>query len=473
MGKAMAGAPAAVRVLDACRVVPAPAPVMHADPVTVKLSFLDAPWIAAPPNQVVFLYKLAGGDDGEYPAAVRRLKASLATTLALYLPLAGKLVYVPDTGGVVVDCSDAGVPFVEAEAEGGGGGRMDVGFLASDEAHDVAAFLSLVPEHDARVLPAPAMALQATRLPGAGLALGVSVHHAVVDARAMALFFHSWVSASRSGGSPVASIKLLGRPPEYQRGAVARTHPSSDELARALLEKVAPHLPVANSKADYFSQRSRMARRTFFVGANDVQSLKQRIDKLALAAGEPAAKPKASTFVAVLAVGWTGIVRAKALSAGEDAYLTFYADLRARLRPPVGADYFGNCLAGCLARADAGDLRGEAGLLHASRAVSEAVRELEAAPLAGMEGWTERVARLPPARLTRVAGDPVYRLYEVADFGFGRPGRIEAVSMNHDGRIMLRGGRRRGEVQLSVALHPAHVDAFTAHVNGALIRPRI
>ncbi|KAF8727651.1 hypothetical protein HU200_018881 [Digitaria exilis] len=298
----MSGEATAVSVVAVSRVVPSPAPAEH---VKVVLSFLDAPWIATPPVQNVYLYKLASGGDDEYASAVGRIKASLAAALALFVPLAGELKYVPETGDVVVDCSDPAVPFFEAEAAEGS--RMDVDRLAvsSDVAHDVEAFVSLVPRHDARVLPAGA--------------------------------------APRRRGP----------------GSRAVRH----ELARALLKKVAPNLPVANSKADYFSQRSQLARRTFFVSADEVRFLEHRIERLASAAGEP--KPTVSTFTALVALGWTGMVRAKGLSAGEDAYLTFYADLRARLHPPVGAGYFGNCITGCLAKADAGDLLGEAGLLHA------------------------------------------------------------------------------------------------------------
>ena len=79
----------------------------------------------------------------EFTAAVKRLRESLATALALYLPLAGKLAYVEETQDLVVDCSDPGVAFFEAEAAGDG--------MEAER---------LLPEHDARVLPAPVMSVQ-------------------------------------------------------------------------------------------------------------------------------------------------------------------------------------------------------------------------------------------------------------------------------------------------------------------------
>ncbi|RLM60536.1 malonyl-CoA:anthocyanidin 5-O-glucoside-6' [Panicum miliaceum] len=470
-----AGAAGAVRVLAVSRVAPAPGPDGGgAGEARVKLSFFDTPWVVLPPIQRVFLYDLPSGGDDEFPAAVRRLKDSLAATLALYLPLAGKLAYVAETGDVVVDCAgDPGVAFVEAEASDDGGG-MDVRRLAGDEAHDIPAFLALVPALDTRALPAPVLSAQATRLPGGrGLALGLSVHHAVADGQAVWRFVGAWAAAAREG-SPVT--KALGAP-QYDRAAVHV--PNGDEFAREMLKKVAPNLPVTNTTMDYdFSQRFRLGRRTFYLAADDIRSLKSRID--ALAAAEEAAentanrntaaastnkKKPVSTFVALAALGWTAFVRAKGLAAGDDTYLVFLADLRARLDPPVSDGYLGNCIKGCLATADAGDLLGgDRGLLAACRAIQAAVAEMEAAPLAGTERWIQRMMTLPFQRLCNVAASPRFRVYEASDFGFGRPARVELVSMNHDGEMVLVGGRGDGEVQVSVSLDPARMEEFKAHV---------
>ncbi|EMS49491.1 Malonyl-coenzyme A:anthocyanin 3-O-glucoside-6''-O-malonyltransferase [Triticum urartu] len=242
----------------------------------VKLSFLDSLWVVLPPIQRVFLYQLGedGGSDDGFQAVVERLKRALADTLAHYLPLAGTLEYVVETGDAFVDCTNAGVAFIEAE------GGMDVHRLAGDEAHDTLAFLSLVPELDARVLPAPVLSVQATRL-SAGLAVGLSVHHAVADGRAVWRFMEAWSSAAREG-SPVT--KVLG-PPHYSRDVIS--HPNADELAREMLKTVAPNLPKVRGQYD-FSQRFLLARRTFYLGADEIRSLRRRIDDLACAAATEA-----------------------------------------------------------------------------------------------------------------------------------------------------------------------------------------
>ncbi|KAM0879380.1 hypothetical protein ACQ4PT_034275 [Festuca glaucescens] len=241
MGEAtsdVAAQASALRVLAVSRVTPSALGEGQHAGLRLKLSFFDSPWVMLPPIQRVFLYELGedGGGDQGFPAVVDRLKRALADTLAHYLPLAGRLEYVAETGDVFVDCSNAGVAFVEAEAD------VDVRRLAGDEEHDIPAFLGLVPELDAWVLPAPVLCVQATRLgAGAGLAVGLSVHHAVADGRAVWRFMEAWASASREG-SPIT--KALG-PPHYGREAVA--YPNGDELGREMLRTVAPNLPTVST----------------------------------------------------------------------------------------------------------------------------------------------------------------------------------------------------------------------------------
>ncbi|KAJ1267497.1 hypothetical protein BS78_07G061300 [Paspalum vaginatum] len=462
MGEAnVTGAPpaaAAVRVVAVSRVAPAASSSFAgagAGEAVVKLSFFDSPWVVLPPIQRVFLYELPGVDNAdEFPALVRRLKGALAAMLAAYVPLAGKLAHSAETGGVVVDCADdPGVAFVEAEsAAGEGEGTMCARRFARDEAHDIPAFRALVPDLDARVLPAPVLAVQATRLRG-GLALGVSVHHAVADGSAVWRFVAAWAAAAREG-APVSEALPA---PHYCRD-VARV-PDDDELARRLLKMIVPNLPSASLAVDYdFSQRFALERRTFYLSGDAIQALKRRIE--ALAAAEDAEKNAAdatasrkkpvSTFVALSALGWTAFVRCKGLGAGDDTYLVFMADLRARLDPPVPEGYLGNCIKACPAAVAA---------------------EVEAAPLAGLERWMERMMRLPFERMCNVAASPRFRVYDAADFGFGRPARVELVSMNNDGEMVLVGGREPGEVQLSVSLDPARMEEFKAHVLAATAPP--
>lgn len=226
-----------------------------------------------------------------------------------------------------------------------------------------------------------------------------------------------------------------------------------------------------------------MAGKTFSFGANSIRSLKQHINVLASGTNASAVETttkRVSTFVALAALAWTALARAKGLAAGGEAYLTFQVDLRARLHQhPVPDRYFGNCVRGCLASAGAGELLGEAGLLRASRAIQAAVAEVEAAPLLGTATWMERLTRLPRGRVACLAGSPLFRVHEAADFGFGLPARVAPVDMagspvllsSHEpvdfglGRVVLTAGKAHGDVHMSVSVDPVLMDGFTAHVN--------
>jgi hypothetical protein len=121
-----------------------------------KLSFLDLLQIS---KTIQRLFFFDGPDIPPFPSVVSALQSSLAATLAVFLPLAGNLAFRPASGDVVLDFSPAavssGVRFVEAEFSGGADGMRR---LASDAEHDTRAFVPLVPDLEARQLPAPVLA---------------------------------------------------------------------------------------------------------------------------------------------------------------------------------------------------------------------------------------------------------------------------------------------------------------------------
>jgi hypothetical protein len=95
-------------------------------------------------------------------------------------------------------------------------GDADAARLAGDENHDTEAFPRLVPKLQAGELPAEAMAAQVTRLQG-GVALGVAMHHAVVDGRSVWRFMQAWAAACRGEGDADLAAAPL---PTFDRAAV-------------------------------------------------------------------------------------------------------------------------------------------------------------------------------------------------------------------------------------------------------------
>ena len=229
-------APVTVRIVDVSYVsLPAEAALPPGD---LKLNAMEVQWLVLPLLQHLLFFE--GDQLPPFDTVVQSLRCSLAATLSYYAPLAGKLVHLADTGDVAIRCSasDDGVRFVVAESE------ADVRRLAGDEEHDVQTFERLVPELDMTELPAPLLAVQATRLEGAGVALGVTVHHAVADGRSLWRFVEAWAAACRGDTPPVP-------PPCFDRSRV-RLH-GGEELARTVLRDSAPNLPVVRSLEPFFA----------------------------------------------------------------------------------------------------------------------------------------------------------------------------------------------------------------------------
>ncbi|CAN6277090.1 unnamed protein product [Urochloa humidicola] len=313
---------APVRIVDVSHVA---APAAAAPPEPIKLNAMEAQWLAAPVLQHLLLFE--GDQLPPFDAVVQSLKSSLAATLSTHAPLAGKLHYLADTGDVAIllssageDGGDNGVRFVVAETD------ADARSLAGDEDHDVDTFERLVPEVDMTVLPAPVLAVQATRLGvggggSGGVALGLTFHHAVADGRSMWRFVEAWAASCRGDAMP-------DPPPCFDRSRVSL--PGGEELARSVLKKYMPNLPAVTMPEILQQDRLSFTRRTFTLDAARVARLKQAIARLAESRGGPLRRAP-STFVAVAALVWTCAVRGRSVPADDgDVFLFFLADIRGR-----------------------------------------------------------------------------------------------------------------------------------------------
>uniref|UniRef100_K3YDV8 Uncharacterized protein n=1 Tax=Setaria italica TaxID=4555 RepID=K3YDV8_SETIT len=400
-----------VRIVDLSYVVvPAEAEL---PPEAIKLNAMEAQWVVLPLLQYLMLFE--GSQLPPFDMVLRSLRSSLAATLATYAPLAGKLVHLAGTGDVAIRCSASdGVKFVVAESS------ADVRRLAGDDEHDLHAFERLVPEVEMSELPASLLAVQATRLEGGGFALGVTAHHGVADGRSVMRFVEAWAAARCAPNLPVVALLL-------QDG-----------------------------------RRLGFCRRTFTLDVHQIERLKQHIVALAKPRGHggaPLCCPP-SSFAAVPALAWTCFVRCKLLAGEEDVFLLFAADVRDRLDPPAGSEYFGACLSACVARVPARELLAERALAAAAAAVQGAVPEMAEDPAAGWD-FINLHRVVSRDRLMNVSWSSRFRAYEVADFGWGRPRRAEPVTRNRDGQMALLGARDGNGVQVSLSLlQKAHMDAF-------------
>ncbi|KAJ3692582.1 hypothetical protein LUZ60_011677 [Juncus effusus] len=143
----------------------------------------------------------------------------------------------------------------------------------------------------------------------------------------------------------------------------------------------------------------------------------------------------------------------------DETYLCILADCRSRLDPPIDDRYFGNCVQDFAAKCTAINLLHIDGLLHTTIAVQKAIKDSLEEALKGSEDWLDRLFKLPPERITNIATSPRFKVYDT-DFGWGKPSRLELVSMSRDGAVVLVGAKDGNGVQVSVCLDWSCFDAF-------------
>uniref|UniRef100_M8CR43 Anthocyanin 5-aromatic acyltransferase n=1 Tax=Aegilops tauschii TaxID=37682 RepID=M8CR43_AEGTA len=132
---------------------------------------------------------------------------------------------------------------------------------------------------------------------------------------------------------------------------------------------------------------------------------------------------------------------------GGRAYFRLPADHRTRLEPPVPDEYLGNCLGPCIASAPRKDVAaaGADGLFTACAAIATAIDGVVRGGAAYWDGWMERIIEAYSAGdlpLT-VAGSPRFRVYDT-DFGFGRPAKVDVVSVARTGAMSVAEARSGG-----------------------------
>uniref|UniRef100_A0A0E0NF04 Uncharacterized protein n=1 Tax=Oryza rufipogon TaxID=4529 RepID=A0A0E0NF04_ORYRU len=150
--------------------------------------------------------------------------------------------------------------------------------------------------------------------------------------------------------------------------------------------------------------------------------------------------------------------------AAAAAHFIFSVDHRSRLVPRVPDKYLGNCVGPGFVSAPEEELAGAAvagGVFTASAAVAAAIDEAVRGEPAYWEGWKERIVEAcrDDAPFS-VAGSTRFRVYDV-DFGFGRPAKVEIVSVAKTGAVSAAEDRSgAGGIEVGIALLPERMDTF-------------
>ncbi|KAF9609883.1 hypothetical protein IFM89_018968 [Coptis chinensis] len=152
-----------------------------------------------------------------------------------------------------------------------------------------------------------------------------------------------------------------------------------------------------------------------------------------------------SKFVLLCAHLWICTTTARDVNLNSDTSLLFAMDVRSRLDPPMVEGYFGNCIRPCIVKAKAVELMGEDGFIFAVTTIKNAISVFSNEPLKECIDWADLYMTLP-SELLCVGGSPRFKIYE-ADFGWGRPSRVEPASMSREGVVILSDARESGARQ--------------------------
>ncbi|KAJ3681866.1 hypothetical protein LUZ60_014439 [Juncus effusus] len=216
-----------------------------------------------------------------------------------------------------------------------------------------------------------------------------------------------------------------------------------------------------------------IARQTFTLKLADIQALKRQ---LVLQSKPPIST--LSSFVAIAAHFWVCLVKSKVRSNKNEATsLWLLVDLRSHfssISSENDAFFTGNCIRGIQAKSTCKDLTGPNGLASACVAITQAVQTVREEPMKGVDNWPEEFKNRPIGMSFMVAGSTRYGAYNV-DFGWGKPGRVELVSMNYDGEVSMLAGQEKGSVQATVGLAHEHIEMFsnafmTGFFNGEILK---
>jgi hypothetical protein len=417
-----------LRILDTTTVTPS-GPALPQ--FSIPLTFYDVWWLGFPPVERVFFYHLA--PDADLPSLLSNLKGSLST--ARLTPGAAStrhdIFYAPGDG----------VPFTVAEYE------YDGADLASHEPRQAADIAQLAPR-----LPGGGalLAVQATVLrQHRGLALGVTLQHAACDGAGSTNFLHTWAATCAGAELPA--------PPVIDRALIGDHQGLYDHYAKNMisseeLESVVK-LPTDQLMA------------TFTLSGDQLQSIKDAVAGQAVRRGQP--PPRCSSLVAALGFIWCCHFRAKAGSAvkaggfgAEETYFSLAVDHRRWSKPPVPATYLGNCIGPAICTAPKKELAlaGASSLLTACAAIAAGIEKAVAAPEWGT--LMERIKEVAPTGVLSVAGSPRFLVYSL-DFGFGRPVKVEIVSVARTGAVAVAECGAMGTgLEMGISLPPAGMKAF-------------
>ncbi|PIN02399.1 hypothetical protein CDL12_25082 [Handroanthus impetiginosus] len=446
-----------VTVVEICATSPPPS----VPPASLPLTFFDIPWLLFTPTQPLFFFEFPTTTAHFTKFILPNLEHTLTLTLQHFFPLAGKLVTPPLSAEPHLEYTGDDTIFLTiAEAAG------DFESLAGYKRKMAQDFHGLVPllrsEEGAKK---PILAIQITVFPQVGICMGFILRHVAADGRTFNNFLKTWASLNKNG--EILGVEDLVA---FHDRSVIRD-PSG--LGLIFLKE---WWDIENKGSFEVKGESTydMIRATFVLGPKEMEKIKKwiltRSEKLF-----GSIHLLLSPYIVTCAFVWVCWMKTHWFK-NEDFddqnyvhYFGFIAGGLTRLGYMVPSTYVGNCVGFGRASATRCELIGENGIVFASKAIGDTIKWLNGDVLGGAKNWISEWKVLHESELhVTVIGSPKLDLYGL-DFGWGKPVKIEEVSLDATSAISLCEGREvAGGIEIGLVLPRTKMDAFSHLFNKGL-----
>lgn len=443
------------KILDECHV----SPPSTTPPISLPLTFLDIPWLMFSPNQSIFFYKFSN-----YTSLTTNtipfLKHSLSLTLQHFPPFSGNISTPlrPVKPQIMYNHRDyVSVTIAESDEDA-------FKQLSSNSPKDVSKLLSLVPDLESPVSKnrtvVPSLAVQITVFRDTGLSIGLSFQHVVADERTYNIFMKTWASTCKSLQEKKLPGPVISSPPCFDRNVMIDPN---EELETTLLNQWWNR--IVSQKCQMYDS-SDMVQATFVLSIDDLQRIKTMIIAQCKKMNQP--QPiLLSAYVLACSLVWICLMKCQGITSAnvseKPAYFGFIAGGITRLDFTVPSTYFGNCVAFGRTGAMESDLLSENGLVVAAKAIGKKIKDLDQEVLRDAKRWISEWEEMLASNVNViVVGSPKVDLYDM-DFGFGKPNKIEKISVDRGTAICLTESRDlKGGMEVGIALSKANMSKFSS-----------
>nr|XP_043607739.1 shikimate O-hydroxycinnamoyltransferase-like [Erigeron canadensis] len=261
----------------------------------------------------VFFYR-SNGDANFFDTKV--MKDALSRALVAFYPLGGRLKE-DETGRLEVDCQEQGALFVEAES--------DVVIDYFGEFAPTMELQMLIPavDYSLPIESNPVLVLQVTHFKCGGVAVGVGIHHYVVDGTSATHFINTWSDIARGFDVTI--------PPFIDRTLLRARNPP-----RPLFKHV-EYTPSTKPESSLRAPSNESVPSIFKLS-------RDQLDLLKVKSKEYGNTIRFSTFELLAGHIWKCITKARGLLDDQETKLYIATNGRTRFQPNLPKGYFGNAV---------------------------------------------------------------------------------------------------------------------------------